>query len=147
MASEQQKLPLGDIVVVDFSRGLAATFTTKMLCDAGAQLLMVEPPQGHPLRHWKYSARMGWSEELENGETGALFHYLCGNRHSVVADITTEAGRAKAEEICLRGNIIVDDFDSGSEQDDWLASVKDNNPVRPIVFPALRFDLPVLAPS
>ncbi len=128
MNSEQQTLPLGDITVIDFSCGLAATFTTKMLCDAGAQVLMVEPPQGHPLRQWKYSAQMGWSEALKEGEVGALFHYLCGNRHSVVADLTTAAGRAKAEDICTRANIIVDDFDSGSEQDDWLALVKDNNP-------------------
>jgi len=128
MNSEQQHMPLGDITVIDFSRGLAATFTGKMLCDAGAQLLMVEPPQGHPLRQWKYSARMGWSDELKDGETGALFHYLCGNRHSVVADLDTEAGRSKAEHICARANIVVDDFESGSEQDSWLASVKANNP-------------------
>lgn len=128
MNSEQQTLPLGDITVIDFSRGLAATFTSKMLCDAGAQVLMVEPPHGHPLRQWKYSAQMGWSEALKEGETGALFHYLCGNRHSVVADVSTVAGRAKAEDICSRANIIVDDFDSGSDQDSWLASIKENNP-------------------
>jgi len=120
-------MPLGDITVVDFSTGLAGTFATKMLCDAGAAVIMVEPPGGHPMRHWKYSARMGWSRPLKVDEDGAMFHYLCGNKNSVLLDMDSESGRTEAKALSAKAHIIIDDYASGSELDSYLAGLKAEN--------------------
>ncbi len=36
--------------VVDLTTGIAGAYATKLLADAGAEVVLVEPPEGHPLR-------------------------------------------------------------------------------------------------
>jgi crotonobetainyl-CoA:carnitine CoA-transferase CaiB-like acyl-CoA transferase len=67
---------LGDYRVVDLSRGLAGAYATKLLADAGAEVVLVEPEGGHPLRRWTASGR-----EL-GGETGPLFRFLSAGKRS-----------------------------------------------------------------
>lgn len=47
--------PLGGLVVVDLSTTLAGAMATQFLADCGAEVIMVEPPEGSPLR-----ALPGW---------------------------------------------------------------------------------------
>ena len=42
--------PLADLVVVDLSTTLAGAQATQFLADCGAEVIMVEPPDGSPLR-------------------------------------------------------------------------------------------------
>ena len=52
-----------------------------MLADGGADVIKVESPQGDPLRRWSASGAA-----IQTGGDGALFSFLAGSKHSVVAD-------------------------------------------------------------
>ena len=42
--------------VLDLGTGIAGAYAAKLLADAGATVLDVEPPGGNPLRGWSASA-------------------------------------------------------------------------------------------
>lgn len=71
-------MPLDGFTVVDLSTGIAGAYATKLLSDGGAEVIKIEPPQGDPLRHWSASG-------ADTGGDGALFSFLAGGKHSVVA--------------------------------------------------------------
>ena len=87
--------------VVDFSEDIAGPYCTKLLADAGADVVKVERATGDPLRRWSASGA-----ELGSGD-GALFQYVNGSKRSVTgepgdpevgrllagADIVVESGR------------------------------------------------------
>ena len=67
-----------DLRVLDLSSGVAGPYATKLLADAGADVVKVEGPAGDPLRAWSATgADLG-------GEDGALFRYLNTSKRSVV---------------------------------------------------------------
>ncbi|MDA4106825.1 CaiB/BaiF CoA-transferase family protein [Mycolicibacterium holsaticum] len=72
---------LDGYVVVDLSTGIAGAYCTKLLADGGAQVIKVEPPEGDWLRRWSASGA-----DIAPGSDGALFSFLAGAKHSVVAD-------------------------------------------------------------
>jgi crotonobetainyl-CoA:carnitine CoA-transferase CaiB-like acyl-CoA transferase len=63
---------LDGLRVVDFSTGIAGAYCTKLFVDAGADVVILEPPAGHPLRR--------------RGETGALFRFLHTGKRSAIAE-------------------------------------------------------------
>jgi crotonobetainyl-CoA:carnitine CoA-transferase CaiB-like acyl-CoA transferase len=70
--------PLERLRILDFGAGIAGGYTSKLLADAGADVVHVEPPAGDPLREWSAS-----------GESpGALFAYLRAGQRSVVGSVT-----------------------------------------------------------
>lgn len=73
--------PLNGYTVVDLSVGIAGAYCTKLLAEAGATVIKVEPPEGDPLRRWSASGA-----EIAPGDDGALFSFLACSKHSVVAD-------------------------------------------------------------
>ncbi len=73
--------PLTGYTVVDLSTGIAGAYCTKMLADGGADIVKVEPPEGDSLRSWSASGAA-----IRPGTDGALFSFLAGSKHSVVAD-------------------------------------------------------------
>jgi crotonobetainyl-CoA:carnitine CoA-transferase CaiB-like acyl-CoA transferase len=73
--------PLNGYTVVELSSGVAGAYCTKLLADGGARVIKIESPQGDPLRRWSASGA-----SIEKGCDGALFGFLAGSKHSVVAD-------------------------------------------------------------
>jgi crotonobetainyl-CoA:carnitine CoA-transferase CaiB-like acyl-CoA transferase len=73
--------PLHGRKVVDFSTGIAGAYCTKILADAGAEVVKVEPPEGDWLRAWSAS-----HAEIPADTDGALFGFLAGSKRSVVVD-------------------------------------------------------------
>jgi crotonobetainyl-CoA:carnitine CoA-transferase CaiB-like acyl-CoA transferase len=71
--------PLDGYAVVELSSGIAGAYCTKLLADGGARVIKVESPQGDPLRRWSASGA------AVDGD-GALFGFLAGGKHSVVAE-------------------------------------------------------------
>ena len=67
-----------DLRVLDLSSGIAGPYATKLLADAGADVVKVEGPSGDPLRAWSATGA-----DL-SGEDGALFRYLNTSKRSVV---------------------------------------------------------------
>jgi len=52
MTSKSDGYPLAGLKVLDFSRVLAGPFAGRMLCDLGADVVKVEPPDGDITRLW-----------------------------------------------------------------------------------------------
>ncbi len=80
--------PLTGLRVLDLSTEIAGPYATKLLADAGADVIKIEPPDGDPLRAWSASG-----VALPPGQDAALFQHLNASKRSVVADVTTAAGR------------------------------------------------------
>jgi crotonobetainyl-CoA:carnitine CoA-transferase CaiB-like acyl-CoA transferase len=66
--------------VADLTEDIAGAYCTKLLCDAGASVVRVEPREGHALRRWARTKRA-----VHGG--GALFEFLAAGQHSVVGDL------------------------------------------------------------
>ena len=79
--SEPPAAPLTGYTVVDLSSGIAGAYCTKLLADGGADVIKVESPAGDPLRRWSASGAV-----IPPDSDGALFSFLAGSKHSVVAD-------------------------------------------------------------
>jgi len=91
---------LRDLRVVDLSTGIAGAYCTKLLADAGADVIKIEPPGGDPLRGWSATrADLG-------GEDGALFRFLAGGKRSVVA----APGDAETERLYASSDLVVEGF-------------------------------------
>jgi crotonobetainyl-CoA:carnitine CoA-transferase CaiB-like acyl-CoA transferase len=71
---------LKDLRVLDLSTGIAGAYCTKLMADAGADVVKVETPTGDPLRRWSATgADLG-------DRDGALFQFLHFSKRSIVAD-------------------------------------------------------------
>ena len=70
---------LDGVRVVDCTTEIAGPYCSKLLADAGADVVKVEPPEGDPLRHWG---------------SGALFEYLNTSKRSVRGDAADLAASA-----------------------------------------------------
>ncbi len=81
VAQDRVEPPLAGYTVVDLSTGIAGAYCTKLLADGGADVVKVESPEGDPLRRWSASGAA-----IPAGGDGALFSFLAGAKHSVVAD-------------------------------------------------------------
>jgi crotonobetainyl-CoA:carnitine CoA-transferase CaiB-like acyl-CoA transferase len=71
--------PLHGYTVIELSTGIAGAYCTKLLADGGSRVIKVESPQGDPLRRWSASG-------ANIDGDGALFGFLAGGKHSVVAE-------------------------------------------------------------
>ncbi|OBB93079.1 CaiB/BaiF CoA-transferase family protein [Mycobacterium sp. 852002-40037_SCH5390672] len=81
MTQRRVEPPLDGYTVIDLSTGIAGAYCTKLLADGGADVVKVESPEGDPLRAWSASGAA-----IPPGDDGALFSFLAGAKHSVVAD-------------------------------------------------------------
>ncbi|WP_419919702.1 CoA transferase [Candidatus Poriferisocius sp.] len=66
--------------VIEVGGGIAACYAGKLLADAGADVIKIEPPGGEPLRRWSASGA-----DLGNRD-GPLFQFLNTSKRSVIAD-------------------------------------------------------------
>ncbi|OBK33864.1 CoA-transferase [Mycobacterium sp. 1245111.1] len=100
--------PLHGYTVVDLSTGIAGAYCTKLLADGGARVIKVESPQGDPLRRWSASGA------AIDGD-GALFGFLAGGKHSVVAqagdaDLVNDVLAAADAVVWSRGSTVAESF-------------------------------------
>lgn len=65
--------------VLDLSTGIAGAYCTKLLADAGCDVVKVEPAGGDPLRRWSASG------PLADGEEGPLSRFLAGGKRRLAA--------------------------------------------------------------
>jgi crotonobetainyl-CoA:carnitine CoA-transferase CaiB-like acyl-CoA transferase len=99
--------PLDGLRVVDLSTGIAGAYATKVLCDAGADVVKVEDPAGDPLRSHSSSG------SVPPGEDGATFRYLSGSKRSVVAEVTEPSGLDDVRALLDGAEVVV--WSPGSE--------------------------------
>jgi crotonobetainyl-CoA:carnitine CoA-transferase CaiB-like acyl-CoA transferase len=94
-------LPLSGCRVVERSRTVAAAYAGRLLAAMGADVVMLEPSGGSPLRR---AAPL-----LEAGGESALFAYLSVGKHSLVCDPATAAGRDTLATQLEGADILIDD--------------------------------------
>ena len=98
--------------MLDLSDDLAGSYCSKLLADAGAEVLKVEPPSGHPLRRWSRSGSLG----RDGDPDGVLFRFLAAGQRSVVADLDATAGHDRVLELLTESDIVV----SSSSRTNWI---------------------------
>ncbi|MYC01076.1 MAG: hypothetical protein F4X58_04070, partial [Chloroflexi bacterium] len=74
------------LVVVDLSRRMSGAFAARLFADHGADVIMLEPPEGHPLRH-----EAPFLNDVPGPERSALHAYVNWNKRSVVIDEPSDA--------------------------------------------------------
>jgi len=94
--------PFSALKVVECGEGISAAFAAKLLADLGAHVIKVEPPEGDLTRR-----RGPFPADKPDPEKSGLFTYLNVNKHGVVANLTTTAGRQLFARLLERADILV----------------------------------------
>jgi len=117
--------PLIGLRVIDLSTGITGPYACKLLADAGADVVKLEPPAGDPLRRWTASHR-----ELPDSADGALFQYLNANKRSAIADLASADGRALAADLAAGADIVIENLGPGGAEQNGLgwSSIHARNP-------------------
>jgi crotonobetainyl-CoA:carnitine CoA-transferase CaiB-like acyl-CoA transferase len=93
--------------VLDLTSGVAGPYCTKLLADAGAEVIKVESATGDPLRNWSATGA-----DLEGGD-GALFQFLNASKRSVIGSHGDDAIRA----LIADADLLVEDLGPDSSLD------------------------------
>jgi crotonobetainyl-CoA:carnitine CoA-transferase CaiB-like acyl-CoA transferase len=99
--------PVGDgalagTTVLEIASYVSGPYASMLLADLGATVIKVEPPDGDPFRGWG------------TVEYSATFGSLNRNKHSVVIDIKTPAGRAAVRDLVRRADVLIENFRPGT---------------------------------
>src|ERR1700687_3274985 len=101
--------PLAGIRVLDLSSEIAGPYCTKLLADAGADVLKIERPGGDSLRRWTASGA-----PLAPAEDGVLFKFLNTSKRSAVIDFTTPDGREKLLALAADADVMIESLGPGT---------------------------------
>jgi len=101
--------PLAGLRILDLSTDIAGPYCTKLLCDAGAEVVKVESPSGDPLRLWTASGT-----PLADGEDGALFQHLNASKRSIVLDLRAAPDRETFLALAATSDLVVESFGPGA---------------------------------
>ncbi len=100
---------LEGIRVLDLSRGIAGAYATRLLAALGADVLLVEPPEGNPLR------REGpFPEDVPNLERSGAFLYLNLSKRGVTLNLETAHGRRLLRRLAGTAQAVVEDLGPGA---------------------------------
>ena len=89
--------------VLELGQVMAGPFCALQLCDMGADVIKVEPPEGDPTR--QMGARAG------TDSTG--FAALNRGKRGIVLDLKTSAGRAALVKLAERSDVLIENFRPG----------------------------------
>jgi crotonobetainyl-CoA:carnitine CoA-transferase CaiB-like acyl-CoA transferase len=97
---------LDDLVIVDFSRVLAGPLATMVLADLGATVVKVE-------RQGTGDDTRAWGPPYDERGQATYFQSVNRNKSSVVLDLTTEEGAARARALVAGADVVVENFRPG----------------------------------
>ena len=97
--------PLEGITVVDLTQILAGPYCTRLLADAGATVIKIEPPTGDPSRHLPPYISANRSGYFANLNTGKL---------SVQVDLRSEVGIEHVRSLAADADVLVENMRPGS---------------------------------
>ena len=96
--------PLTGLVVAEMGLHTAGPLATRILASLGATVVKIEPPRGDPAR--------GATTRMPGGD-GYLYELNNIDKQSVVADLTTEAGRALVQRVLDETAVFVQNLAPG----------------------------------
>ena len=103
--------PLAGITVVDLTQILAGPYCTRLLADAGATVIKVEPPAGDPSRGLPPTVAAQWSGYFANLNAGKL---------GVTADLRTAEGVRRVRDLAATADVVVENMRPGALADKGL---------------------------
>jgi crotonobetainyl-CoA:carnitine CoA-transferase CaiB-like acyl-CoA transferase len=103
LASNQRRDALADLLVIDFTIVMSGPMCTRMMADAGADVVKIEPPEGDVVRQ---------RPPMRGGISSYYASMNCGKR-SVVLDLSTIEGKRLARELALKADVVVENFRPG----------------------------------
>ena len=92
--------PLNGLKVVDMSRVLAGPFAGRMLCDLGADVIKLEPPEGDVTRHWGRKV----------GDISGYFQQQNAGKRNICVDLRTDEGIDVARALVAEADILIENF-------------------------------------
>ena len=98
MASRES--PLAGLKVLDMSRVLAGPFAGRMLCDLGADVVKVEPPEGDVTRLWG---------KVVGGIPG-YYHQQNAGKRDICVDLQAPGARELVLELVREADILLENF-------------------------------------
>ena len=96
---------LAGIRVLDFSRVLAGPYATMTLADFGADVIKIESADGDDTR--------GWRPPVDKQGVSTYFSSVNRNKRSVILDLRTQEGKAKAQELLATADVVIENFRPG----------------------------------
>ena len=96
--------PLAGLKVVELARILAGPWAGQVLADLGAEVTKVESPDGDDTRRWGPPFV---------GDDAAYFHATNRGKRSIVADFTSEEGRALVLDLVREADVLIENFKLG----------------------------------
>ncbi len=93
---------LSGLRVIDLGEMISAPFAARLLGDAGAEVIKVEPPGGDPSR-----ANGPFPKGVIDKEQSALYLYLNANKLSVTIDIEDTRGIALLHELIAQADVLI----------------------------------------
>jgi len=109
--------PLAGLRIVDLTTGLAGPYCSKLLVDAGAEVIKVEPPGGDPMRRWS-----AFGGPIPGGRDSAFFAFLNAGKQSLVADLSTDPGRRRLLGLLEEADVLLEDLEPGGLEGIGLGS-------------------------
>lgn len=100
--------PLEGLRVLELARILAGPWAGQILADLGATVVKVEAPEGDDTRRWGPP----WIDH-DGERAAAYFHATNRGKRSVVADFTTEEGRALVRRLAAGADVVIENFKLG----------------------------------
>jgi len=94
--------PLAGLRVLDFTRVLSGPIAARMLCDLGADVVKVEPPEGDVTRLWGRQV----------AGIGGFYHQQNAGKRSLCLDLRTAGGGDLARRLAARADIVIENFRS-----------------------------------
>jgi len=92
--------PLAGLKVLDLSRVLAGPFAGRMLCDLGADVVKVEPPDGDVTRLWG----------AERGGIAGYFNQQNAGKRGICVDLGVPAGVELVRALAAEADILIENF-------------------------------------
>ncbi|HEX7477574.1 MAG TPA: CaiB/BaiF CoA-transferase family protein [Polyangiales bacterium] len=95
--------PLEGLRVLDLSRVLAGPYVGRLLCDLGAEVVKVEPPEGDVTRNWG---------KVVAGLSGYYTQQNVG-KEAICIDLRQPGGPALLKQLAARADVLVENFRPG----------------------------------
>lgn len=92
--------PLEGLKVLDFSRVLAGPFAGRMLCDLGADVVKVEPPEGDVTRMWGAVI----------AEIPGYYHQQNAGKRNICIDLHADGSQKLAHQLVKEADILIENY-------------------------------------
>ncbi|MCD8494442.1 MAG: CoA transferase [Burkholderiaceae bacterium] len=112
--------PLDGLKVLELGQLIAGPFAAKILAEFGANVIKVEPPEGDPLRKWRY---------MHEG-TSVWWAAHARNKRSITIDLRQPEGQELVRLLAKDADVLIENFRPGA-MEKWGLGFKDLHAINP----------------